>query len=158
MAKVKMKKRNSLILAFLIVLMSFYSLLMANDLDDQVRVIAHKLRCPTCQGLSVKESEAGLAVNMKKTIRKMLVEGKTEAEVLNFFELRYGEWILRSPKKSGFNLLLWLLPGLLIIIAIIVLFLFVRKKSFQNKSQGLKPLDDKEKQLIEKEMDDLTNE
>ena len=72
-------------------------------LEQRVRTIAHQLRCPTCQSMSVKESEAGLANNMKMKIKEMLQAGKSEKQIINFFVIRYGEWILRSPKKEGVN-------------------------------------------------------
>ncbi|MDT8446665.1 MAG: cytochrome c-type biogenesis protein [bacterium] len=85
-------------------------------LEQRVREISHKLRCPTCQAMSVKESEAGLSNNMKAMIRAQLQEGKSEEEILKFFVARYGEWILRNPTKSGFNLLLWFGPGVLMVL------------------------------------------
>lgn len=85
--------------------------------ENRVREISHKLRCPTCQAMSVKESEAGLSNNMKAMIRQQLKEGKSEEEILQYFVDRYGEWILRNPKKSGFNLLLWLTPGVILVLA-----------------------------------------
>lgn len=85
--------------------------------ENQVRLLADKLRCPTCQSMSVKDSEAGLSNNMKAMIREMLLQGKSESEILDFFVARYGEWILREPPKSGFNLLLWFLPGGILVFA-----------------------------------------
>ena len=100
-----------------------------DDMENHIRKIAHQLRCPTCQALSVKESEAGLSLNMKSKIRELIEAGKTDDEVLDFFVERYGEWILRSPTKSGFNLLLWLMPAVLILVAFILVVKNLRKKN-----------------------------
>ncbi len=124
----------------------------ANDMDNRVREISHKLRCPTCQAMSVKESDAGLSVNMKNKVREMLKEGKSEEEILTFFEERYGEWILRSPKKEGFNLFLWLLPIVLIVVASILLFINLWKRSKNAEQKKLNPLSDREKKQIENEL------
>jgi len=126
--------------------------LKADDMEDRVREISHKLRCPTCQAMSVKESDAGLSLNMKNKIREMLQEGKSEEEILTFFEERYGEWILRSPKKEGFNLFLWLLPGFLIVIASILLFRSLLKRSRDIEQKKLDPLSENEKKLIDQEL------
>ncbi len=148
-------KAISIIITFFIVLFFVTSFVQADELNDQTRKIAHKLRCPTCQGLSVKESEAGLATNMKLTIRTMLEEGKTEEEILQFFVDRYGEWILRSPLKKGFNLILWVTPGLGILIAVLILFQYVRRRSIRIIDQNTSPLTDNEKNMIDKELREL---
>ncbi|MDH5560923.1 MAG: cytochrome c-type biogenesis protein CcmH [Deltaproteobacteria bacterium] len=132
--------------------------LMADELEDQVRKIAHQLRCPTCQALSVKESEAGLAVNMKNTIRQMLIQGKSEDEILKFFEDRYGEWILRSPRKSGFNLLLWFLPGALILGACLVLLFYMKNRFKKSSREKPIPLSDQEKELVERKIREITRD
>ncbi len=124
----------------------------ADDLDNQVREISHKLRCPTCQAMSVKESDAGLSVNMKNKVREMLKEGKSEEEILSFFEERYGEWILRSPKKEGFNLLLWLLPGTLLVAASLFLILTLINRNRAKSSNQVDPLSQSEKDQIEKDL------
>jgi cytochrome c-type biogenesis protein CcmH len=125
----------------------------ADDLDNRVREIAHMLRCPTCQALSVKESEAGLSVNMKTRIRELLQEGKSEEEILEFFVERYGEWILRSPKKEGFSLLLWTLPGLILLVTVLLLFQYLRKKSLTTApAVETRSLTEKEQKQIEKDL------
>ena len=125
----------------------------ADDLDNRVREIAHMLRCPTCQAMSVKESEAGLSVNMKTRIRELLQEGKSEEEILEFFVERYGEWILRSPKKEGFSLLLWTLPGLVLLVTVLLLFQYLRKKSLTiAPTVESRSLSEKEQKQIEKDL------
>ncbi|PCI28517.1 MAG: cytochrome C biogenesis protein CcmH [SAR324 cluster bacterium] len=148
--------KKLIFLGLLLFLSTAFSGLQADELDDQVRQIAHKLRCPTCQGLSVKESEAGLADNMKAKIRSLLEEGKTEEEILQFFVDRYGEWILRSPQMKGFNLLLWLAPGTLIFLTCLILFFKMRQKSITTlKPEAINPLNEEELAQIEKELQNL---
>jgi len=48
-------------------------------------------------------------------IREKLGKGESEEQILKYFEDRYGEWILLSPKPQGFNLLVWVLPVVLLI-------------------------------------------
>jgi len=127
----------------------------ADEFDDQVRKIADQLRCPTCQAQSVKDSEAGLSVNMKMKIRELLEEGKSEAEILNFFEDRYGEWILRSPRMQGFNLLLWGMPAVLILVAVLLLFRSMKARALRLKPDQLTPLSDDEKQKIENDLKEI---
>lgn len=87
-------------------------------LDNHVKLIAEQIRCPTCQGLSINESEAGFSQQMRAKIREEIQAGKSDQEILAYFTERYGEWILRSPPKEGFNWLLWGLPGVVIVFAL----------------------------------------
>lgn len=80
------------------------------ELDKLVREIADGLRCPTCQGISVNDSEAAFSKQIKEKVRKMVMEGQNQEQINAYFVSRYGEWILRAPKKEGFGLVLWGLP------------------------------------------------
>ncbi len=85
--------------------------LSERELDAEVQRISDMLRCPTCQGISVKDSEAAFSRQIKDKVRRMVQEGQTEEQIKAFFVSRYGEWILRAPKKEGIGLVLWLAPG-----------------------------------------------
>ncbi|MDX2471335.1 MAG: cytochrome c-type biogenesis protein CcmH [SAR324 cluster bacterium] len=151
-----MKFVKSPIIALVIALFFFTTPAIADEaLEHKVKELAHQLRCPTCQALSVKESEAGLATNMKTKIREMLVEGKSDEQVLQFFVDRYGEWILRSPPKTGTNLLLWLAPGVLTAFAAFSV-IFVLKSKPKKANKTLKPLSDAEKAKIDQALDDIS--
>ncbi len=79
-------------------------------LDDQVREIASGLRCPVCQNLSVADSPSEMAQQMRAVIRERLSAGQSRAEIEAYFVGKYGQWILLSPRQSGFNLVLWIGP------------------------------------------------
>lgn len=79
-------------------------------LEKRARGIADQLRCPVCRGIPISESPAELAQDMMSIIQQKLNEGKTDREILAFFEDRYGEWILLNPKPEGINLVVWVLP------------------------------------------------
>ena len=84
--------------------------------EREVRAISDQLRCPTCQGISVNDSEAAFSRQIKDKVRRMLKEGQSESQITSYFVSRYGEWILRAPKKEGIGLVLWILPGMLIVL------------------------------------------
>jgi cytochrome c-type biogenesis protein CcmH len=108
------------------------------DLEPQVREIALQLRCPVCQGLSVGDSPSELANEMRALVREQLQQGKTPAEVLDYFAKRYGEWILLAPPKRGFNLVIWVLPFLLLPVGAFVIYLGARRW-VRNSSPGGSP-------------------
>lgn len=88
------------------------------ELETRVKTLSNELRCPTCQGLSVQESEAGFSLQMRQKVKELLQSGKSDDDVKAYFVERYGDWILRAPPRQGFNLLLWGLPGVLILLAL----------------------------------------
>ncbi len=97
------------------------------EFEKRFLALSDALRCPTCQGLSVKDSEAGFSEHMKQKIEEMIRAGKTDEEVKAFFVDRYGQWILREPPKTGFNLLLWVLPGAGLVLGLVVVLMRSRK-------------------------------
>jgi cytochrome c-type biogenesis protein CcmH len=80
------------------------------DLGPRVFEIARDLRCPACQGESTAESNAAIAVEMRRIIAEQLAQGRTEAEIHQFFVERYGPWILYEPAFGGLTLWAWLSP------------------------------------------------
>ena len=101
------------------------------QLEKDIETIAHNLRCPVCQGLSVKESQTGISLNMKLVIKDLLQRGYSHEEIFVYFKERYGEWILRTPLKQGFNLFLWILPIIIIVGAVFsLLFFLLKQKKF----------------------------
>ena len=123
-----------------------------DQLEERFKKLSNELRCPTCQGLAVKDSEAGFSTSIKGKIRELMEKGNSDEEILTYFTERYGQWILRTPPVSGFNLVLWILPGA----AIITGFLWVlyrSKKWVEKPTKGLTELSPDEEQKI---MDDLS--
>jgi len=86
-------------------------------LDPRVFQIGNELRCPTCVAESVGESNAAIAREMRQIIQEQLDEGRTRAEILAFFQDRYGDWILLSLSRRGVLLLVWLLPIAAVVVA-----------------------------------------
>ncbi len=80
------------------------------DLEEHSREIASELRCVVCQNLSVADSPSDLAKEMRALVREQVEQGKSRQEILDYFVSRYGEYVLLSPPKRGFNLLVWGLP------------------------------------------------
>jgi cytochrome c-type biogenesis protein CcmH len=78
--------------------------------EEVVHDIAAQLRCVVCQNLSVADSPSEMASQMRAIIRERLATGESPADVQRYFVDRYGEWILLSPPRRGFNLLVWLMP------------------------------------------------
>jgi cytochrome c-type biogenesis protein CcmH len=97
------------------------------ELDPRVFEIGRELRCPTCVSESVGESSAAIAREMRVMIQEQLDQGASRAEVLAFFQERYGDWILQNPPMRGMNLLVWLLPIVVVLVAVVVIARLLRR-------------------------------
>lgn len=96
--------------------------------EERFREIAAELRCPTCTGLGVLDSEAPFSIQIRNEVRSQLAKGGDKKSILNFFLDRYGPWILRSPPKAGINWFAWLVPlGLLVFGPLIIYFMLFRR-------------------------------
>ena len=96
-------------------------------LEARTSAVASQLRCPVCQGLSIQDSPSELAQSMRAVVRDQLAAGKTPDEVKAYYVSKYGEWILLAPKPSGFNLVAYLLPVVIVIGGGLVIALAVRR-------------------------------
>ncbi|MFO7921420.1 MAG: cytochrome c-type biogenesis protein, partial [Nioella sp.] len=77
-------------------------------LENRARDISAGLRCVVCRNESIDESNAELASDLRLLVRERLVEGDTNAEVVDYIVARYGEYVLLRPNTEGANILLWL--------------------------------------------------
>jgi len=87
---------------------------LAPELEVRVQSLGKQLRCAVCQGLSVADSPSSMARAQLDMIRAQVAEGKSDAEIVEYFVARYGEWVLLSPRAEGFNWFVWLGPVALV--------------------------------------------
>jgi cytochrome c-type biogenesis protein CcmH len=78
--------------------------------DERIAQITSELRCPVCQGLSVKDSTSETARQMRDLVAQRVREGKTDAEIQAEFRAAYGDWIVLSPPVASWSGLIWLAP------------------------------------------------
>ena len=131
-----------------------YSVEPSEVLDDPVleklaRDISKDLRCLVCQNESIDESSATLAKDLRILVRERLLAGDNKDAVLKFIVDRYGEFVLLSPSSKGSNLILWLSGPLMLLIALIISFSFI-KANQNSKRNNIIGLSDEEKRELEK--------
>lgn len=102
-------------------------------LDDPVlqaryEKIIEEVRCLKCQNQTIKDSNAFLAGDLRREIRRLLTEGKTDAEIFDFLVLRYGEFALYRPRASGKTLILWIAPFFLLIVGGVIIVRVLRDR------------------------------
>jgi len=113
--------------AILLLLIAFSSVttVFAQDgepTDDEVNKIAKQLYCPVCESTPLDVCPTQACKEWRELIRAMLVEGKTEDEILQHFVDQYGARVLAEPPKEGFFWLIYLLPPAVILVGAVVLF------------------------------------
>lgn len=104
-------------------------------LQTRVRSVAAKLRCPVCQGESIYDSHSDVAVEMKKLIAEKLTSGSSEADILKYFQDRYGNFILMEPPAAGIHWVIWVFPIFLGLIGAVFLTQGLWKSSHEDGSE-----------------------
>jgi len=99
--------------------------------------LGEKLRCLVCQNQSIEESNAELAVDLRRQIREMIAQGRSDANIIDFMVQRYGDFVLYQPPFNAATLLLWLGPGLLFATGLGVLIYNLRRRRAQRDEQPL---------------------
>jgi cytochrome c-type biogenesis protein CcmH len=105
-------------------------------LEQRGYQLATELMCPVCDGQTIDGSSAQIALDMRAKVDDLLQEGNTNAEIKDYFVLRYGADILAAPEGSGFNLLAWIVPVFIVIGGIGIALIAVnnmRKSGLKNR-------------------------
>jgi cytochrome c-type biogenesis protein CcmH len=97
------------------------------ELNRRTAEISGLLRCPVCQGLAISDSPSEMAANMKGQVHELLSRGYTQEQILRYFELAYGQFVLLKPKFEGVNALVWILPVLALLLGAVVVVVKMRK-------------------------------
>lgn len=98
------------------------------ELQARYEHIIEEVRCLKCQNQSIKDSNAFLAGDLRREIRRMLAEGNTDEEIYDFLVARYGEFALYRPRMSGKTLILWIAPIALLLAGGFVLVNILRRR------------------------------
>jgi cytochrome c-type biogenesis protein CcmH len=86
-------------------------------------------RCMQCQDESLADSPVDLAADMRRQIRDMLLAGKTDQQIRDFMVSRYGYFILFKPPFVLKTAWLWLTPGVLLLVGVIVALRVIRQRA-----------------------------
>ncbi len=102
---------------------------LSTDQEQRADKLAHGLRCLVCQNQTLAESNAPLALDMRKLIRNQLAEGKTDTEIMRFFEDRYGDFVRYDPPFKPITWLLWVGPFALLAVGFLVLVRTLKRRA-----------------------------
>jgi cytochrome c-type biogenesis protein CcmH len=121
---------------------------LADDpvVEQRLAKLSQELRCLQCQNETLAESRAGLAEDLRREIREQIRAGKTDQEIIAFLTQRYGEFILYRPLVRPKTYLLWFGPFVLLLVGLLVLFRYVKRRQDLISEE---PLSKSEKQEAE---------
>ncbi|MCF2948461.1 cytochrome c-type biogenesis protein CcmH [Paraglaciecola aquimarina] len=88
------------------------------------------LRCPKCQNQNIADSDAMIAIDLKRKVHELVSKGRTKQEVVDYMKQRYGDFVFYEPPVNSMTIWLWLLP-LIFIVATLTWIIRSRKKVVQ---------------------------
>lgn len=85
------------------------------ELDARYRDLIHTIRCLQCQNQSIAESPAIIATDLRREVRSMIAEGRSDREIREYLASRYGDFVNFLPPWKPSTWLLWTAPALLLL-------------------------------------------
>lgn len=98
---------------------------------ERVDRITSELRCVVCQGLSVKDSPAESARQMRDIVVQRVAEGRSDDQIRDEFRASYGDWVVLSPPLLSWSGLIWLVPLVALVVGAAVAISRVRPRAPQ---------------------------
>ena len=99
--------------------------------------LIREIRCPKCLNESIADSDAPVAADLRREVRRLMGDGKSDGEIKDFLTARYGDFVLYRPRVTENTWALWAGPFVFLLIGGIVFWRIVRSRLAQ-------PMDDEE--------------
>jgi cytochrome c-type biogenesis protein CcmH len=117
--------------------------------EKRFQALTKELRCPKCQNQNLADSNAMQAGDLRREIYHMIIDNKSDKEIIDFMVYRYGDFVLYRPKVNSMTYILWFGPAFLIAIGFIVVGVIVRRKA-SNNAKSEAGLDDNQRSALNK--------
>lgn len=99
------------------------------DINARLKRLSNELRCLVCQNSTLADSDAPLAQDLRNEIRKLMEQGKTDDEVVDFLVARYGDFVTFRPPMNANTALLWFGPFIMLGIGMITLVVVLKRRA-----------------------------
>ncbi|MEW6647369.1 MAG: cytochrome c-type biogenesis protein [Pseudomonadota bacterium] len=116
--------------------------------EARFKRLSEELRCLVCQNQNLADSNAGLALDLRRQVHTMILAGKSDADIISFMTERYGDFVLYRPPLHAGTLLLWSGPFVLLLLGVVVLGRVVRQRTASAAADDA-PLTTAEQQRLE---------
>jgi len=110
--------------------------------------LSSELRCPKCQNQNIADSDAPIAMDLRREVYRMLNEGKDNKEIVDFLVARYGEFVRYKPALTPATVILWFGPAAMLLTGFIVLLVMLRRRQkLQREAAGRSLSQDEQRRL-----------
>lgn len=94
------------------------------EFDDEAQraryqTFIDEMRCPKCQNQNLSGSDSPIAADLRRELHRLLQEGYSDEQIVDFMVARYGDFILYKPRIQSSTYLLWLAPLGLLLLALL---------------------------------------
>ena len=114
---------------------------------ERFRSLTEELRCPKCQNQNIADSNAPIATDLRREIYRMLDDGRSDKEIVDFLVMRYGDFVMYKPPLDSRTWLLWYGPFVLLGLGALGLGVLVlrRRKGANNSVQAALSVNERER-------------
>ena len=95
-----------------------------------------EFRCPKCLNESIASSAAPIAVDLRRTVRRLMEEGASDEAIRDHLQARYGDFVLYDPPFKPSTWFLWFSPVLLAGVAVYVVARVARGRTLDGPSDA----------------------
>jgi cytochrome c-type biogenesis protein CcmH len=95
---------------------------------ERYRTLVEELRCPKCQNQNIADSNAPIAMDLRREIYRMLEEGQSNEQIVDYLVARYGDFVRYKPPVNAKTLVLWYGPIALLVVGFGVLALILVRR------------------------------
>jgi len=114
---------------------------------ERYKQLIYELRCLVCQNQNLADSNAELARDLRREVHRMILEGKSNEDVIDFMVARYGDFVLYRPLLKAKTVLLWSGPFVLGLGALVLLLMHLRRRGSERAPAT--PLSDEERARLQ---------
>ena len=100
---------------------------VAPEYQERYHDLLNELRCLVCQNQTIAESDSELANDLRVEVNKMLNQGASDSEIIEFMANRYGDFVLYKPLVQPKTYLLWYGPFLFLALVLLMVLMFLKK-------------------------------
>jgi len=111
--------------------------------EARLKNLSLELRCLVCQNQTIADSNADLAVDLRREVRDQILKGRSDAEIKKYLVERYGDFVLYKPPVQANTSLLWFGPFALLGLGVTIWWLLGRRRNAALARSGISATDEK---------------
>ena len=119
-------------------------------LEARYKALSQELRCPKCQNQNIADSNAPISRDLRAIVHEKLETGATDSEIIDFLVDRYGEFVRYRPGLDRNTLWLWSAPLILLLMALAVVLLQIRR----DRASAMSPVQEARAEALRQKFQD----